>query len=311
MRSPDSRTASAFSSSSRVLLGLSAGVFTPTANAVAVAMVPPAMRGRAIATVIGGMTVAVAFGAPIGTLPRHARVLADAVLHRRRGVGAGCDRPSRRPATGSARGAPPRLASDSRSLPSGRCSGAPRHLLLVDVGVRRVHIRRADPPERGYRRGRHQPRVPRLRRHFRAGQRPWRGGCRPDRRGADAGDRTLHACRSACRPLGAGDHAPRFHCRLRGGRRNRGLGPRRLVVLSGPVGAAGRDRAGRAGGCAVAQLVLLFFGQAAGAGLASLAVAVVAPVELGFIGAACAVAALIVLRWSAGRQTMPLGAPAE
>ena len=52
----------------RVLLGLSAGVFTPTANAVAVALVPPEMRGRAIATVIGGMTVAVAFGAPLGTL---------------------------------------------------------------------------------------------------------------------------------------------------------------------------------------------------------------------------------------------------
>ncbi len=52
----------------RVLLGLSAGLFIPTANAVAVQMVPPAMRGRAIATVIGGMTVAVALGAPIGTL---------------------------------------------------------------------------------------------------------------------------------------------------------------------------------------------------------------------------------------------------
>ncbi|HMN86253.1 MAG TPA: MFS transporter [Bauldia sp.] len=52
----------------RILLGLSAGLFTPTANAVAVALVPPAMRGRAIATVIGGMTVAVALGAPLGTL---------------------------------------------------------------------------------------------------------------------------------------------------------------------------------------------------------------------------------------------------
>ena len=51
----------------RVLLGLSAGVFTPTANAVAVQLVPAEMRGRAIATVIGGMTVAVAFGAPLGT----------------------------------------------------------------------------------------------------------------------------------------------------------------------------------------------------------------------------------------------------
>jgi predicted MFS family arabinose efflux permease len=51
----------------RVLMGLSAGIFTPTANAVAVTMVPPAMRARAIATVIGGMTIAVAFGAPLGT----------------------------------------------------------------------------------------------------------------------------------------------------------------------------------------------------------------------------------------------------
>ena len=52
----------------RVLLGLSAGLFIPTANAVAVQMVPAEMRGRAIATVIGGMTVAVALGAPLGTL---------------------------------------------------------------------------------------------------------------------------------------------------------------------------------------------------------------------------------------------------
>jgi predicted MFS family arabinose efflux permease len=52
----------------RILMGLSAGVFTPTANAVAVALVPPEMRARAIATVIGGMTIAVAFGAPLGTL---------------------------------------------------------------------------------------------------------------------------------------------------------------------------------------------------------------------------------------------------
>ena len=51
----------------RVLLGISAGLFIPTANAVAVQLVPPEMRGRAIATVIGGMTVAVALGAPLGT----------------------------------------------------------------------------------------------------------------------------------------------------------------------------------------------------------------------------------------------------
>jgi predicted MFS family arabinose efflux permease len=52
----------------RALMGVTAGVFTPTATAVAVQLVPPAMRGRAIATVIGGITVAVAFGAPLGAL---------------------------------------------------------------------------------------------------------------------------------------------------------------------------------------------------------------------------------------------------
>ena len=52
----------------RVLMGLSAGIFTPTANAVAVRMVPPEMRARAIAIVIGGMTIAIALGAPLGTL---------------------------------------------------------------------------------------------------------------------------------------------------------------------------------------------------------------------------------------------------
>lgn len=53
---------------SRVLLALSAGLFIPNANAVAVALVPPEMRGRAVATVIGGLTVALAFGAPLGVL---------------------------------------------------------------------------------------------------------------------------------------------------------------------------------------------------------------------------------------------------
>jgi len=56
---------------------------------------------------------------------------------------------------------------------------------------------------------------------------------------------------------------------------------------------------------------MLFFGQAAGAALASFAVTGVTPVELGFIGAACAIAALVVLRWSARDETRPLGAPAE
>lgn len=50
----------------RVALGLVAGVFLPTASAVAAAMVSPALRGRALAIVSGGGTVAVALGVPLG-----------------------------------------------------------------------------------------------------------------------------------------------------------------------------------------------------------------------------------------------------
>jgi len=50
----------------RVARGLAAGVFLPTASAVAAAMVSPALRGRALAIVSGGGTVAVALGVPLG-----------------------------------------------------------------------------------------------------------------------------------------------------------------------------------------------------------------------------------------------------
>lgn len=50
----------------RVALGLVAGVFLPTASAVAASMVSPALRGRALAIVTGGGTVAVAVGVPLG-----------------------------------------------------------------------------------------------------------------------------------------------------------------------------------------------------------------------------------------------------
>ncbi|MDQ0073277.1 putative MFS family arabinose efflux permease [Variovorax boronicumulans] len=50
----------------RVALGLVAGVFLPTASAVAASMVSPALRGRALAIVSGGGTVAVALGVPLG-----------------------------------------------------------------------------------------------------------------------------------------------------------------------------------------------------------------------------------------------------
>lgn len=51
----------------RVLGGLSAAAFSPTAVAVAASLVPPAQRGRAIALVFGGMTIASVLGVPLGT----------------------------------------------------------------------------------------------------------------------------------------------------------------------------------------------------------------------------------------------------
>jgi predicted MFS family arabinose efflux permease len=52
---------------SRVLAGLGAAIFTPNATAVAASLVPPEQRGRAIATVFGGFTLASVFGVPLGT----------------------------------------------------------------------------------------------------------------------------------------------------------------------------------------------------------------------------------------------------
>lgn len=50
----------------RVLLALAAGLYVPNANALAGALVEPARRGRALAIVNGGITVAVAVGVPLG-----------------------------------------------------------------------------------------------------------------------------------------------------------------------------------------------------------------------------------------------------
>ena len=50
----------------RVLLAFAAGVYTPNANALAGALVPAEQRGRAIAIVNGGLTVAIALGVPLG-----------------------------------------------------------------------------------------------------------------------------------------------------------------------------------------------------------------------------------------------------
>lgn len=50
----------------RVLLALSASVYVPAANALASAVVAPAYRGRALAIVNGGTTIAIALGVPLG-----------------------------------------------------------------------------------------------------------------------------------------------------------------------------------------------------------------------------------------------------
>lgn len=52
----------------RVVMALSAGLYAATAQATAIALAPPERRARAIAVVVGGTSVAVALGAPIGAL---------------------------------------------------------------------------------------------------------------------------------------------------------------------------------------------------------------------------------------------------
>jgi predicted MFS family arabinose efflux permease len=50
----------------RVMLAVAAGLYVPNANAVAGALVPPDRRGRALAIVSGGFSIAVALGVPTG-----------------------------------------------------------------------------------------------------------------------------------------------------------------------------------------------------------------------------------------------------
>jgi MFS transporter, DHA1 family, inner membrane transport protein len=52
----------------RVIMAFAAGLFAATAQATAVALAGPEHRARAISIVVGGTTVAVAFGAPLGAL---------------------------------------------------------------------------------------------------------------------------------------------------------------------------------------------------------------------------------------------------
>jgi predicted MFS family arabinose efflux permease len=53
---------------SRIVAACAAAVFTPTTAVVAASLAAPENRGRALATVTGGLTIAFAFGIPLGTL---------------------------------------------------------------------------------------------------------------------------------------------------------------------------------------------------------------------------------------------------
>jgi predicted MFS family arabinose efflux permease len=52
----------------RILLALSAGLYVPNASALASSLVSPERRGRALAIVNGGTTLAIAFGVPLGAI---------------------------------------------------------------------------------------------------------------------------------------------------------------------------------------------------------------------------------------------------
>lgn len=52
----------------RLVLALAAAVYVPGANALASVVVPPQQRGRAIAIVNGGLSLAIALGVPAGTV---------------------------------------------------------------------------------------------------------------------------------------------------------------------------------------------------------------------------------------------------
>lgn len=52
---------------SRVLAGIAGAMFSPNAAAVATLLAPPEQRGRAIAVVFGGFTLATVFGVPLGS----------------------------------------------------------------------------------------------------------------------------------------------------------------------------------------------------------------------------------------------------
>ena len=67
----------------RMLMAFSAGLYTATAQATGVAISSADHRARAISVIVGGTTMAVAFGAPLGALVARARRLARHLCHGR------------------------------------------------------------------------------------------------------------------------------------------------------------------------------------------------------------------------------------
>lgn len=55
----------------RILMAVAAGLYVPNANALAGALAGAARRGRALAIVSGGMTIAIALGLPLGAVVGH------------------------------------------------------------------------------------------------------------------------------------------------------------------------------------------------------------------------------------------------
>jgi MFS transporter, DHA1 family, inner membrane transport protein len=60
-------TSLVFVLASRVVAGMGAAMYSPTATAVAASLVPPEQRGRALSIVVAGLSGATALGAPLGT----------------------------------------------------------------------------------------------------------------------------------------------------------------------------------------------------------------------------------------------------
>lgn len=55
----------------RIFMAIAAGLYVPNANALVGAVVGPQRRGRALAIVSGGMTIAIALGLPLGAMIGH------------------------------------------------------------------------------------------------------------------------------------------------------------------------------------------------------------------------------------------------